>query len=129
MRNPLLRSLPLALAATFVSQSALAQTYRYPAIYPFVAEETSEIYSQVKRVTEDPNFIRNFDKIRESGLDKAKTKNKPWTSSYWPMNKGMIADPYEDSFLPYYLDIGWVAWKNNYDGFQKRMEEKLQHVD
>lgn len=122
-----MKALPLALVAAGLCQTALAA--KYPAIYPFVPTEKEEIYAEVKKVTEDRDFIKNFNEIIHQGLSKAKTKEKPWTSSYWPMNKGMIADPYEESAIPYYLDIGWVAWKNNYDGFKDRLKDELSRVD
>ena len=130
MKHSLIRKLPMALLAGVVSQAAMADfTPSYPAIYPFVPAETSKIYSDVKRVSEDKNFLKNFRQIVRSGLSKAKTKEKPWTSSYWPMNKGLIADPYEDDGIPYYVDIGWVAWEQNYDSFKKRLKEVLPYVD
>lgn len=123
-------ALPLILLSSMFAHSAMAQrTYTYPAIYPFVPVETSKIYQSVKTVTEDQDFYKNFEEIAEKDLSKAHTKEKPWTSSYWPMNKGMIADPYEKSPIPYYLDIGWVAWEQNYDAFKDRLKEDLAHVD
>lgn len=97
-----------------LSINAREVTVRYPAVYPFVPADTGEIYTSVKTVTEDPAFIRNFQTIIKRNLSAAKTSSKPWTSSYWPLSKGTIADPYENSSLGYTLDLGWVDWGNNY---------------
>lgn len=106
-----------------LSANAKEITVKYPAVYPFVPADTGEIYSNVKIVTEDPAFIRNFQTIIKKNLSAAKTSNKPWTSSYWPLNKGTIADPYENSSLGYMLDIGWVDWEENYDSLVRRQTE------
>lgn len=103
-------------------------TVKYPAVYPFVPADTSKIYSDVKTVTEDAGFIRNFQSIIRQNLSRKKTTVKPWTSSYWPLNKGTIADPYENSSLGYNLDLGWIDWEDNYDSLNKRHKEKLSNV-
>ena len=109
--------------------TALERSVKYPAIYPFVPMTTDEIYKDVSTVTENPEFEKNFFTIIRKGLSKAKTKQKPWTSTYWPMSKGMIADPYEKSTLSYYVDVGWIDWESNYDSFKKRLRKKLANVD
>lgn len=118
--------LPSFLVLITFSFSASAKqtvTVKYPAIYPFVSTDTDKIYTDVKTVTEDPNFIRNFQSIISNGYSAAKTSTKPWTSSYWPLSKGTIADPYENSSLGYNVDIGWVNWKDNYKSLKKRQKK------
>ena len=104
-------------------------TVRYPAIYPFVSTNVNKIYSDVKTVTEDPNFTRNFQRIIRDGLSAAKTPTKPWTSSYWPLSKGTVADPYENSKLAYNLDIGYIKWRENYRDLKKRQKKVHPFVD
>jgi len=84
------------LGMVLTSQMVSAKVHKYPAIYPFVPMDTNEIYSDVENVTENKRFEKNFLNIVNDGLSKARTKTKPWTSTYWPMSKGLIADPYED---------------------------------
>lgn len=140
MNKTLQALVPLVVLSSLYSVNAAAdRTHTYPATYPFVPMQLDlkkgdnlskvTIYSDVRRITEDKKFIRNFKDIISLGLQKAKTKEKPWTSSYWPMNKGMIADPYENNSVPYYIDIGWVDWENNHKSFLKRLEEELPYVD
>ena len=105
------------------STGAMSDRYSYPAVYPFVPADKAKIYGDVKTVTEDPDFIYNFQEIISKGLSKARTSEKPWTSSYWPLAKGTIADPYENSILGYNLDLGWIDWENNYDSLKKRREK------
>ncbi len=95
----------------------------YPSIYPFIPEQTSKIYSDIQNISEDKNFIKNFNDILEMKLSRGKTATQPWTSSYWPLSKGTIADPYEDSTIVYYVQPSWVIWENNYNAFEKRKEE------
>ena len=119
----------LLLLSMGISGQVLAKTYTYPAIYPFVPMDQQKIYEDVKRVSEDSEFIRNFNDIINQDLSKAKTKHKPWTSSYWPLSKGTIADPYEKDKISYYVDTDWYDWEKNYDKFQDRIKEKLANVD
>ncbi|MBD64917.1 MAG: hypothetical protein CME62_06900 [Halobacteriovoraceae bacterium] len=125
------RSLALTLTLAMMPLSSFAQqtvTVSYPAIYPFVPMDTQKIYDSVTTVSEDTRFERNFLEMNNRGLSRGQSKHQPWTSSYWPLSKGQIADPYEDSSLAYNLDIGWVAWKDNYKSLTKRREEDLPKV-
>ncbi len=120
----------LLFGTVLISQLASAgRVYKYPAIYPFIPMDTNKIYKDVTNVTEDQNFIRNLYKIENNQLTKAKTKIKPWTSTYWPLGKGGIADPYEDSKFAYYVDFGWINWEQNYNAFLKRKEEFYPKID
>jgi hypothetical protein len=112
-----------------ISGQILAKTHSYPAIYPFVPADQTAIYGDVERVTEDKEFIKNFYDIIDQDLSKARTKTKPWTSTYWPLAKGTIADPFEKSAISYYLDTDWYDWEKNYDKFQDRKKGKLLNVD
>ena len=121
--------LGLTMSMTFQSAMATLDLKDYPKTYPFVPKSTQEIYSDVAKVTEDDDFIKNFREIVEDGLSKARTKVKPWTASYWPLSKGTIADPYEDNPVGYYVDAGWLVWKKNYKSFRKRIKDELKDVD
>ncbi len=124
-----LKSILILTGAMTFSLQAFAFGYDYPKIYPFVPVKVSKIYSDVKKVSEDKWFIRNFKQILKKGLSKSQTKSKPWTSSYWPLSKGTIADPYEDSKVGYYVTTSWINWESNYDSFQDRKREVLAHID
>lgn len=130
MKNTILRLLPVFGLALF-SATADAQTINvsYPAIYPFVAMDTQEIYDTVSTVTEDQLFLRNIRDMISPELSEASSESKPWTSSYWPLAKGSIADPYENSSLGYNLDIGWVDWKDNYKSLVKRRAKVHSRID
>lgn len=82
-----------------------------------------KILGDVKTVTEDEDFIQNFQIMISKNFTKAKTSTKPWSSSYWPLAKGTIADPYENSGLAYNLDIGWLDWESNYKALKKRRKK------
>ncbi len=45
------------------------------------------------------------------------------------MNKGLIADSYENSFLGYYFERGTISWTKNYNTFQKRKRGVLRNID
>lgn len=113
----------------FANIESSDRSIKYPATYPFVAANPGKIYGDVKRVTEDKNFVKNLNDMVSRGLLKARTSQKPWSASYWPLSKGTIADPYENSEIPYYLDIKWVNWKGNYKNFQKRKNKVLARIN
>ena len=123
----------IMLASTFVLSTQVVfgsiNLKDYPKNYPFVPAKIDEIYSDVATVTEDKNFMKKFDQIIEAGLSKANTDVKPWSGSYWPLSKGTIADPYEDTIIEYYVDAGWVVWKSNYRSFKDRLKDVLSKVD
>lgn len=121
-----------ALAATVMSFTATdAKAEKYTNIYPFVPYETSYINSEVEKLSEDSNFLKNFDKIHSMGLHKAKTKEKPWTSTFWPLNRGLIADAYDDSIF-YYNPFEVFSWETNRNKYRRRKEnfhDKIKELD
>lgn len=125
------KNLLYALGMTLTFQSVMADSSlsKYPEVYPFVPKNVNEIYTDVARVTEDNNFIKNFSEIVDKNLSKAATTVKPWTASYWPLSKGTVADPYENNTLTYYVDAGWVAWKSNYKSLVERRTKVYPNID
>lgn len=122
----------LILMSTAFNFSNVYADNDYPEIYPFVPMDTSEIYSDVERISEDSNFERNLIRQLKAGLDKADTKRQPWTSSYWPLSKGGIADPYEDSKIPYYTDFLKThtgVWKSSLEKYDERKVTVHPNID
>jgi hypothetical protein len=113
------------LAATSATQARTT----YPKIYPFVPFKVSDIDKSLRNITEDENYIDNFYDVISQNLSRAKTKVKPWTSTYWPLNKGLIADPYESTFVGYYVERGFVSWSKNYNTFTRRKNGVLKNID
>ena len=101
----------------------------YPKVYPFKPFKTKEINNAVKRISEDNQAITNFNDIISKNLSRAKTKNKPWTSTYWPLNKGLIADSYESTRIGYYVERGFISWTKNYRTFIARKNGVLNNID
>jgi hypothetical protein len=118
-----------SITALSLSTAASARTISYPGIYPFVPFEVEKINSTVRTITEDDQFINNFHEIVNQDLSKAKTEVKPWTSTYWPMNKGLIADPYESTFIGYYIEKGSISWTTNYKKFKRRKRSVHARID
>jgi len=94
-------------------------------IYPFVPVTTDYINQRTRIMSEDSNYIVNFNEIMSKGLSAKNTQNaitpgeKPWMSTYWPLNKGLIADPYRTK-LNVLTDF---VWKPNHKRLVKRQEE------
>ncbi len=118
----------LVIGITLLTLSVNVLAKSYPEIYPFVPFEVNQIHKAVKKVSEDPEYIQNFNDIITKKLSIAKTKVKPWTSTYWPLNRGLIADPYESSLFGYYIEVGTLSWTENYKDFIKRKNELLRYA-
>lgn len=119
----------LCLMILMVSFSAIADVNEvalrnYPQIYPFIPLDQKEFIKSVKTFTEDKNYIINIYDVENQGLSRANAKVKPWMSSYWPLNKGLIADPYIEK-------LGWnpfrlhreVSWQANHRRLTKRIKK------
>lgn len=119
------------LGLTIASTSVFAKK-KYPDVYPFKPmhlEGPDGIYYDMVKFTEDRKFIKNFKEMMNLGLAReGKTLEKPWSASYWPLAKGTIADPFEKSKVPYYLDIKWLLWEGNIKEFEKRKKKLLSRA-
>ena len=115
------------LVISMITLSAVAEEAArkpYPKIYPFVPVNSQELLNDVKRVSEDPQAETNIYSMYAKGLLKEKeTQNTPWVSTYWPLNKGGIADPYKgnsgvlgDIVRPRKI----LSWEHNYNRLKYR---------
>ncbi len=120
MNNLFLKTLVVSVGVTAATAAfADPEMGKYPEIYPFVPFDSQYIYERVQRISEDPNFERNIYDMVEAGLENGKTKNQPWTSTYWPLNKGLIADPYAEG-LQLHRPAYELSWTSNYKRLTKR---------
>lgn len=117
---------------SFSNAYATDEDEKYPEIYPFVPFSVQYIYQRVQTVSEDRNFERNIYKMNKRKLTSAKTKVQPWTSTYWPLNKGLIADPYIGG-IQIHRPGYELSWSRNYsrlsnrqDSIQKKINELTQ---
>ncbi len=120
----------LLLAMVFTHYSfAEIEARSYPSIYPFVPYQVEKIYNKIAAITEDSNFVKNIFDATDQNLDRGHTEMQPWTSTYWPLNRGLIADPYETTLLGYYLERGSISWSANYNTFSARKNSILKNID
>lgn len=128
----MLKPILLASMTVMISvQSSFAQRYSvsYPSVYPFVPADKNEIHEGIKRITQDDNAILNFYDIVNAGLSKHESDLQPWGGSFWPLNKGLIADPYESTRLGYFVELGTVSWSTNYNKYSRRANGVLKNTD
>jgi hypothetical protein len=97
-------------------------------VYPYVPISTEDINKKIKFFAEDEDPIVNVFEIYKKGLSKAKTTEKPWTSTYWPLNKGLIADPYKTD-IQYHRPMTELRWQKNYKEFLKRKRNVHTKID
>lgn len=119
----------VALGATFLVSSVTSAYGKYPEIYPFVPYKVDKIYSTVENIAEDEDFIKNFHEIIKKDLSKKKTIIQPWTSTYWPMNRGLIGDPYESTYAGYYIERGTISWTANVKKYKRRIHSVHKRID
>jgi len=119
--------------------SAMAASKDYPSIYPFVPVDTNQIHESVQRMSEDKDALVNFYEIQKKRLSQGKTfkvdpsgtkrKAKPWTSTYWPLNRGLIADAYDDGFFGAYSPTRLFSWEHNRNRYLKRADSVHKNID
>ena len=104
----------------------------YRNIYPFKPMSTQDVQSRVTRLTENDNFVWDIREITKRGLTKANTKVQPWGGSFWPLNQGQIANPYQDKDYRIlhgaFNGLEVTSWKYNHNKFQKRQEKMYPKI-
>lgn len=107
-----------------VCENSFAENY--PNIYPFVPVSSSLIESRTKALAEDDNVIINIFEMHKSGLTSAQTKIQPWSSTYWPLNQGMIANRYRQiSWNPLLLHRRF-SWSPNHRRLSKQRRKLIE---
>lgn len=123
MKSPVMKKLSLlglvALSSLGSTTAFADEEMAYPEVYPFVPFETSHVMERVKNMSEDKNFISNVYDVHSKGLSVGRTSEQPWMSTYWPLNKGLIADPYYES-LQILRPTHELSWTSNYKKLTKR---------
>lgn len=104
------------------SLSALAQ-----GMYPNTPFKENYFAEKIKVLSEDPKALTSVYDISRMGLDRARPKNVPWSGSYWPLNQGMIASPYQDRTM--IRPWQFVTWEGNVKRFESRKKDYLTYVE
>lgn len=110
-----------------ISTSAFADS-KYPPVYPYLAPSADELNETLVKFTEDERFETNITKIMSEDLVKARANSQPWTSFYWQLGNGLIADDYRRSFLNARLVTSLVFWKKRLKRFNRRYKNKLSEA-
>ena len=104
----------------------------YKEIYPFKPLPSNIIDCRIKRLTESSTYTSDLREITRRGLTRANTKVQPWGGSFWPLNQGQIANPYQDKDYRIlhgaFNGLEITSWKYNYNKFEKRREKYLPKV-
>lgn len=108
--------------------SALAQDNKYPDIYPYKASSREDIRANVIKFTEDENYESNISAMMKPELINGKADLQPWTSFYWQIGNGLIADDYRRSFTNARLVTSLVFWKKRIKRFNRRFKKKLSEA-
>jgi len=105
-----------------LSTTSFAQTM-YPAV-PFKADYFAP---RIREIAEDTNAVTNVFAISDAGYDIGRPTIRPWSGSYWPLNQGMIASPYQDrTFLRPWQ---FLTWEDNVSRFEDRKKGYLAGID
>lgn len=102
---------------------------KYPDIYPYVPIDSNYISERIKILSEDENAVLNFYDIVDKKLTKGKSKQKPWTSTYWPLNQGLVANPYADNIFKAYNPFRLFSWTFNHKKLVKRQDKVHKNID
>lgn len=99
----------------------------YPQIYPFVPVTSELIKNRTKELSEDENYIINIFEMHKRGLARGKTKVQPWSSSYWPLNQGMVANRYREITWNPLLLHRRFSWSPNHRRLTKNRAKLMQN--
>ena len=117
-------SLSLVFSTSFAAEEIKRD---YPNIYPFRPFEVTHIQDAIKEVSEDSSALINIYDMKNKGLlDHAATKELPWSSTYWPLVNGGIANPYRDEGTlvgDIFRPAKTLSWKKNYRVLTRRQED------
>ncbi len=96
-------------------------------IYPFKPLPLNILKCRIKRLTENDNYSIDLREITQRGLTSANTKSQPWGGSFWPLNQGQIANPYQEKDYTIlhgaFNGLEVTSWKYNYNKYQKRQQK------
>ncbi|MES2854772.1 MAG: hypothetical protein V4692_02860 [Bdellovibrionota bacterium] len=67
-------------------------------------------YSKIEDFLYNPEYIRNLLEMEEAGLNQAVLPEPPWSDSFWPMTRGLIARRWSDPGFP-----NSKLWIDNYN--------------
>ncbi len=123
MNKLLMLSILLSSLSTGIAFADDDDERNYPKIYPFVPVETADVYKGVAKMTETDSFVKNVREIHKiKAYQLSKVDKQPWGSTYWPLNKGTIADPYTGK-----KDLT-LFWQKKYKKFKERKTEVHPHI-
>jgi len=89
-------------------------------IYPWVPLPINEIHARMLKLTEDQSYMHNAFEI-DTGHSQGVVDQMPWSGSFWPSRRGMVARPYEIWERP--------TWVGGYKQFQRRLRKDLNRPD
>ncbi|MFP5490142.1 MAG: hypothetical protein ACLGG0_01480 [Bacteriovoracia bacterium] len=106
--------------------SSVAMADPLKEIFPWKPFALEEINSRVSRLTEEAQPMMNVYEMDRAGLKDRNTKIQPWGGYYWALNRGQIANTWQDkNYIQFWEMIGW---ENNVKTWKKRRSEKLPSV-
>lgn len=136
------KALTLTLLSSILTQTVVAEEAVRPEnfkppkndygkyIYPFAPYSTQKINERVSALAEDNNPIYNFNEIIRKRLSRRTTTSainkgqQAWMSTYWPLNQGMIANPYKPK-ASINVVREYLRWKPHYNKLSKRIKKDL----
>ncbi len=115
------KTLALALLVC-TSASSWAQS-----LYPFKPFEESYFKTRIQQFAEDADAIVNVFELDRKGHSSGRPSNVPWSGSFWPLNQGMIASPYQDR--TFIRPLQFFTWEGNVRRFNDRREKYLSRPE
>jgi len=99
-------------------------------IYPYKPFDVDYLKGRLATITENPGYISNVFQMSSMGLDKGAAKNRPWAGPFWPLNQGMIANPYQEKdYKTFIFTMGKIlSWRRNVNAWHRRKEDYLKDV-
>ena len=83
---------------------------RFSQSRPFEIQSAPATNDRVENLVELPTIMRSLREMEENQLTTQELKRRPWSDSYWPMNRGMTGVRYADPSFPASND-----WSRNFE--------------
>lgn len=106
--------------------SSVAMADPLKEIFPWKPVPLEELNSRVSRMTEEARPMMNIYEMDRAGLKERNTKIQPWGGYYWALNRGQIANTWQDKNYVQFWEM--IGWENNVRTWKKRRAEKLPSV-
>ncbi|MDA8793557.1 hypothetical protein N9N67_09930 [Bacteriovoracaceae bacterium] len=110
---------------SFIILCSSVYAQEYKKIYPFTPPTTQSMNERISKLAEEKKPITSVFEIFEKKIESFHLKQvqkQPWASTFWPLLKGTVADPYNGKKYELFRLKKSFKWEKNYKIFLERQK-------